>query len=438
MKQNRREFMKSNLKAGALVALPMIFPRGVFAGANERIGIGLIGMGRQALFANLKPLLNSEHTQVLAVCDVDRWRLDRAKKEVEQFYSGKSGQESTEVCAAYEDFRELLAREDIDAVMVSTPDHWHVPISLMAVESGKDVCCEKPLTLSIAEGRVLSDAVTKHQRVFRTDSEFRSIPDMHRAVELVRNGRIGRIHTIRTGVPGTDVGCEPQPEMPVPEELNYEMWLGPAPQKPYTLLRVHPREDYSRPGWMRVRDTCEGMITNWGAHLNAIAQWGNGTDRTGPVSVEGRGSYPKEKGLWNVLIDFHVEYEYADGTRLIYETDYPYVRFEGDEGWIMVEYGKKGIKAEPESVLQSEIKDDEIRFPLKSEKQDFIDSVLSRGQTLADAEVGHRTTSLCQIGHIAIQIGRMLEWDPELEKFNDEEANTLLTREMREPWSILG
>src|SRR5690606_37868598 len=153
-------------------------------------------------------------------------------------------------------------------------------------------------------------AVTKHQRVFRTDSEFRSIPDMHRAVELVRNGRIGRIHTIRTGVPGTDVGCEPQPEMPVPEELNYEMWLGPAPQKPYTLLRVHPREDYSRPGWMRVRDTCEGMITNWGAHLNDIAQWGNGTDRTGPVSVEGRGSYPKEKGLWNVLIDFHVEYEY--------------------------------------------------------------------------------------------------------------------------------
>ena len=185
--------------------------------------------------------------------------------------------------------------------------------------------------------------MTKHQRVFRTDSEFRSIPDMHRAVELVRNGRIGRIHTIRPGVPGTDVGCEPQPEMPVPEELNYEMWLGPAPQKPYTLLRVHPREDYSRPGWMRVRDTCEGMITNWGAHLNDIAQWGNGTDRTGPVSVEGRGSYPK-KGTVERTDRFSCGIWYADGTRLIYETDYPYVRFEGDEGWIMVEYGKRALK----------------------------------------------------------------------------------------------
>jgi len=178
------------------------------------------------------------------------------------------------------------------------------------------------------------------------------------------------------------------------------------------------------------------MITNWGAHLNDIAQWGNGTERTGPVEVKGKGEYPRD-GLWNVLLSFEVEYKYANGVRHFYGVSRPYVRFEGTEGWIEADYNKRSIKAEPESILKSPIGPDEIHLPLKSEKRDFIDAVKTRGQTLADAEVGHRTTSLCQLGHIAIQVGRELKWDPENERFtNDETANRLLSRPMRSPWRL--
>lgn len=414
----------------------MILPSGLAAGANERIAVGMIGLGRQTVYVNLKSFLKSPDTQVVAVCDVDSWRLGEGKKAVEKHYADAKRSGSFTGCDTYGDFRKIIERKDIDAVMISTPDHWHVPMAIMAAKNGKDVCCEKPLTRSIREGRVLSDTVKLYGRVFRTDSEFRSLPVFHRQCELVLNGRIGKVHTIRTGVPKGDVSCPPQPEMPVPEELDYDMWLGPAPVAPYTVKRVHPRHDYSRPGWMRVLDYCDGMITNWGTHLNDIAQWGNGTDRTGPVEVKGTGTFPDE-GLWNVLLSFDVEYKYADGVRLFYKIDKPYVRFEGDEGWIHADYSTRELTAEPESILKSEIKDDEIHLPLQDEKVDFIDAVKTRGQTLEDAEVGHRTTSLCHLGHIAIQVGKKLNWDPETERFtNSEEANEFLTRPKRSPWKL--
>jgi predicted dehydrogenase len=320
--------------------------------------------------------------------------------------------------------------------MVSTPDHWHVPMAIAAAKAGKDICCEKPLTLSIAEGRILSDTVRRYKRVFRTDSEFRSISCFQRACELVLNGRIGKLHTIRTGVPAGDVACGPQPEMAVPKELDYDLWLGPAPLAAYTEKRVHPPHTYGRPGWMRVLDYCEGMVSNWGAHLNDIAQWGNGTERTGPVEVEGKGRFPAD-GLWNVLLDFEVRYRFANGVEMFYDTSRPYVRFEGSEGWVEADYGKRSLKTHPESIVKSPIGPDEIHLPLKHEKRDFIDCVKTRGKTLADAEVGHRTTSLCQLGHIAIQVGRKLKWDPDAERFvNDEPANRLLSRSMRSPWCL--
>jgi hypothetical protein len=187
---------------------------------------------------------------------------------------------------------------------------------------------------------------------------------------------------------------------------------------------------------MRVPDYCEGMIANWGAHLNDIAQWGNDTDRTGPVEVEGSGEYPRD-GLWNVLLSFELEYRYADGVKLFYNIDKPYVRFEGTEGWIQADYNDRSLKAEPASILKSPVGPNEIHLPLKSEKRDFIDAIKTRGQTLADAEVGHRTNSLCQIGHIAIHLGRKLQWDPDAEKFiNDDAANRLLGWPMRSPWRL--
>ena len=435
----RRQLLKSSAAAaGAALFAPAIVPAGVLGAEApaSRITIGMIGMGRQAYYSNVKTFLAAPDAQVVAVCDVDAWRLDNAKKAVEEHYAKERPAGQFKGCSTYRDFRELLARTDIDAVMISTPDHWHVPMAIAAAKAGKDICCEKPLTLSIAEGRVLSDTVRRYNRVFRTDSEFRSHECFQRACELVLNGRIGKVHTIRTGVPAGDVAGPPEPPMPVPQELDYDLWLGPAPYMPYTVNGVHPRQSYERPGWMRVPGCCEGMVTNWGAHLNDIAQWGNGTDRTGPVEVEGTGQYPRD-GLWNVLLSFEIQYKYANGVRLFYSIDKPYVRFEGTEGWIQADYNTRALTAEPASILKSAIGPNEIHLPLTPEKRDFLDAIRTRGRTLADAEVGHRTNSLCQIGHIAIQVGRKLSWDPDAERFtNDETANRLLSRPMRSPWRL--
>ncbi|MBM4018004.1 MAG: Gfo/Idh/MocA family oxidoreductase [Planctomycetes bacterium] len=438
MNLTRRALMRT---AAAALAAPYVLPassRGADGrtAPSGRVGLGLIGVGRQGTLANLRTFLSYEDVQVLAVCDVDAWRLENARRMVDEKYpaSGRAG--AAGPCAACSDFREVLGRADIDAVMISTPDHWHVPMALAAARAGKDIALEKPLTLCVAEGRALSDAVARYGRVFRTDSEARSLGFFHRACELVRSGRIGRLHTIRAGVPRGDVaGGNPAPK-PVPAELDYDAWLGPAPDAPYCADRVHPVRDLGRPGWMRVRDYCEGMVTNWGSHVLDIAQWGHDTEHTGPVEIEGRGTYPAD-GLWNVLIDFEISYRFADGVRLIYRMDHPYVRFEGDGGWVEADWTKSSVTGEPESMLRSPVRPDEVQLPRKSEKRDFIDCVKTRGRTIADAEVGHRTNSLCQLGHIAIQAGRTLRWDPAAERFpEDAEANRLLGRFVRPPWRL--
>jgi myo-inositol 2-dehydrogenase/D-chiro-inositol 1-dehydrogenase len=424
-----RKVRNSLSRRGFLLgSAPLVVPARVF-GANSpsnRVNVGMIGVGRQTVVVNLKQFFAMPEVRVVAVCDVDQWRLDNAKKQVDQAYGDSA-------CATYRDFRELLAVKSIDAVMISTPDHWHVPMSLEAVRAGKDVSCEKPLTRTIAEGRRLADLVRKHKRVFRTDSEYRTKPHYHQAREAVLNGRIGKLHTIRTGVPKGDIGCPPQPEMPVPPELDYERWQGPAPRAPYTEKRVHKPHSYERPGWMRKLLYCDGMVTNWGTHLNDIAQSGNGTDRTGPVEIEGRGTYPEPDSFWNVLLDFEIQYRYANGVKLIYRIDRPSIRFEGSEGWIYADDTGK-IEASAPAVLAPPSGSNWITLPRKVDKQDFIDAVRSRGATMADAEVGHRTTSLCHLGHIAIQLGRRLEWNPAKERFkNDREADAFIAKPIHEP-----
>ena len=429
----RRQFL------GALgaVAAPLVVPSAVFGAAapSERIGIGMIGMGRQARYANLKPFLHSPETQVLAVCDVDAWRLDNARQDVEKHYARQKPSGTHRGCMTTRDFRDVLARPDIDAVMISTPDHWHVPMAIAAVRAGKDISVEKPLTLSIAEGRVLCDEARRYGRVTRTDSEFRSIGYMRRACELVLNGRIGTLERIRTGVPRGDVACGPQPTMPVPEELDYGLWLGPAPEAPYTRNRVHTPKSYARPGWMRVRDYCDGMICNWGTHLNDIAQWGHGTDKTGPVEVEATGEFPTD-GLWNVLLRFEVRYKFADGVEMIYECSRPYTRFEGTDGWVEAAYGK-GTTTHPASLATEVIGEHEIHLPTRSDKGDFIHCIKTREETMESVEVGHRTNSLCQLGLISIERGKKLRWDPDREIFPDDPiANRMLSRALRSPWHL--
>ena len=438
MTTTRRGFLKAAVTAAAA---PYIVPASALGAEGKtapsrRVTFGMIGVGRQGTIANLRTLVSYEDTQILAVCDVDAWRLENARKIVDDHYAAKGRTGEAKGCATTKDFREVLARPDIDAVMISTPDHWHVPMAIAAAEAGKDVALEKPITLSIAEGRLLSDAMTRYGRVFRTDSEARSQWFFHKAAELARSGRIGKLHTIRTGVPRGDVAGGNPAAMPVPEGLDFDLWLGPAPEAPYTLDRVQPVGKLDRPGWMRVRDYCEGMITNWGTHINDIAQWGHNTEHTGPVEVEGKGVYPSD-GLWNVLIDFEVKYRFADGVQMIYKMERPYVRFEGTEGWVQADWSNNSLTGRPESILKSPALPHEVQLPLKSEKRDFIDCVKTRGRTIADAEVGHRTTTLCQLGHIAIQAGRKLRWDPVAERFpDDDQANRLLTRFMRSPWRV--
>jgi predicted dehydrogenase len=401
------------------------------AAPSNRISVGVIGVGRQTVQINLVQFLGMPDVQVVAVCDVDAWRLDNARKQVEDAYAKQAASTAYKGCKTYQDFRELLADKSIDAIFVGTPDHWHVPISTAAIKAGKDVSCEKPLSRFIRQGREFSDLVTQQQRVFRNDSEFRSLENFYTAVELVRNGRIGKVQTIRAGVPKEyerePVGCPPQPDMPVPPELDYEHWQGPAPHAPYTEKRVTKPHAYERGGWMRHVYYCDGMLTNWGSHIIDIVQWGNDTERTGPVEVEARGAYPPADSFWNVLVDFEAEYRYANGVRLYYKTDKPYVRFEGSEGWILAGYPNT-LQADPAAVLDSKIREDEIHFPFKTDKQDFIDAVKTRGRTLEDAEVAHRALSICHLVNIAIQLGHRLEWDPANERFiKNDAANTFLS-----------
>ncbi len=440
-KLTRRSLLKRATTAGAGLAAPWVVPSSVLGqnSASNRLNVAMIGIGRQAKYANLPFFLHAPDAHVVAVCEVDHWRLENARKQVEKHYGKNKPSGTYQGCQVTTDFREVIDRPDVDVVMISTPDHWHVPMAIAAARAGKDVCLEKPITMSIREGRALVDAMERYGRVFRVDSEFRSIRVFHRACELVLNGRIGEVQSIQVGVPKGDKACEPQPNMPVPQELDYEMWLGPAPQVPYTRRRVHPRHSYSRPGWMRVRDYCDGMITNWGAHLVDIAQWGNGTELTGPIEVQATGKFP-EDGLWNVLLDFEAHYRYANGVKMTYTTSWPHVRFEGTEGWVEAGYSGRTLKAEPESILDETIRPDEIHLRLKPEKRDFLDCVKSRERTLESAEVGHRTTSVCHLGHISIQLGgKKLEWDPDAERFLNSRAANRLTRRyaLKPPWGKL-
>lgn len=439
---SRRSFLRrSALAAAGAAAGPLLLPhrlRG--AGAPGRqAAIGVVGCGRQTQHVNIPGFLALENCRVVAVCDVDAWRMEKAKEKVEAHYAKGKDSGVYKGCAAVRDFRELIARPDLDAIFIGTPDHWHVPMAVAAMKAGKDVSCEKPLTLSIHEGRVLCETAKKFQRVTRTDSEFRSLKLFHHAIECVRSGRIGNLKRIFTGTPPENSKFTARPDEPVPAELDFESWLGPAPVATYNVNRVHPREDTSgRPGWMRIRDYCEGMICNWGAHLNDIAQAAHNTDRTGPVEVEATGAFPPAGEFWNVLVGFEANYRYADGVELSYKMSRPYIRLEGDEGWIEMPYGSPKLLASDPKLVAPPSGANWVTLTRKQDKEDFIDAVLNRGETMEDFEVGHRTTSLCQIAHIAIQIGgKKLKWDPAAERFDNEDANKLLQRpSWREPWKL--
>lgn len=434
---NRRTFLK-NSACGVVgaVAIPTIIRSEVLghSSPSNRINVAMIGCGRQAVNVNIPQLLESKNARIAAVCDVDSWRLANAQKQVNDYYSKVKGT-NYNGCASYDDYRKVLQQTDIDAVMISTPDHWHVPMAIEAARTGKHISLEKPVSTCIDHGRRLVEAIKKSKVITRNDSEFRTLPKFSRTVELVRNGRLGKIRRIYVGVPPELSGSAlpPTATMPVPPELNYDFWLGPAWEAPYTEKRVHPIKAYERPGWMRVDSYCNGMISNWGAHLMGIAQWGNNSEYTGPVSVEGSGIF--DKGLWNTLNSFEIRYQYAGGVELFFKIERPFVRFEGEKEWIEIEYPDK-LTASSQAVLDSPISPDEMQIrDLPSDKEDFLLAIKSGRPSLEPLETAHRTISMCQLGLISIKTGSKLNWNPETEEIaGDNAASALLTIPVREKY----
>ncbi len=437
--------------ASALAGFPAIVPASVFGATapSNRINVGAIGTGRISRGHDLPGLWKYDAARIMAVCDVDSRRVEDAKVLVNGHYSKKTGHPHDGV-AAYTDYRELLANRDVDAVVISTPDHWHALIGIHAVEAGKDVYLQKPASLTIAEGRALSNAVHRSGRIVQIGSQQRSTPQFRYAAELVRNGRIGQLKTVQVGLPGDPSG-EVEPEMPVPKNLNYDMWLGSTPMVPYTEKRVHPQVGYDRPGWLRCEQFGAGMITGWGAHHIDSAHWGMDTDYTGPVEVWGSAEFPKS-GLWDVHGPFRTEAIYANGVRMIVSGDFPNgIRFEGTEGWVFVSRGNETVTAsDPVSrlkdsqalaasdprILESVIGPDEIHlYESNDQHGNFLECVKSRRQPISPIEVGHRACSTCLVHHIAMRAKRKLFWDPIKERFkNDDEANALLSRPQRSPY----
>jgi len=435
VRTTRRGFLKM---AGAAFVFPAIVPSpalgadGAVAPSN-RISLGFIGTGDHGVHMNLMNFLPQPDAQVVALCDVDASRVRNAQAIVEQHYAKNQTDGAYKGCDITGDWREIIARSDIDAVVVSTPDHWHVLPAVAAARMGKDVFCEKPLTLTVQEGRVLSDTMGRYGRVFQTASENRSKWNFLRGAELVRNGRIGKLHTIRTQLPVDahqlkNLGRVFSPE-PIPKGFDYDMWLGQAPQAPYTAARCHYHFRW-------ISDYSGGSLTDWGAHINDIAQWANDTEHTGPTSVEGHGIFPQD-GLYNTAIEWTICYEYENGVKLICTNGTPQIRFEGADGWIQC--GWDTIESHPPSVLKFAIGPEEVHLRTcpEREQRDFLNCVRSREETYAPAEVGHRTITIGHIGNIAMLLGRRLRWDPATERFlNDDAANQMLSRPMRAPWHL--
>ena len=456
---SRRDFLKNTVKAGVgsmvLSGFPTIVPASVFGknAPSNKINIGQIGIGRIARTHDLPETFKYDNARIMAVADVDRLRLESGKKMLEGWYAKKTGQANYIDIKIYEDFHQLINNKDIDAVIISTPDHWHAQPAIEAALAGKHIYLQKPTSLTIEEGRQMSDAVRKSGVVFQLGSQQRSAnpwPQFKQACELVRNGRIGKLHTVNVGLPSDPAGGDTK-EMPIPENLNYDMWLGSTPYVYYTGDRVHSQIDpNSRGGWLRCEQFGAGMITGWGVHHIDIAHWGMNTELTGPIEIEATAEFPKA-GLWDVHGNYEVKSKYANGVTMIMNSNNPNgIKFEGSDGWIFVTRGNVGVTAsDPTSgkvekafnasnpkILEAKIGPNEIHLYNSPEQHgNWLDSIVSKKPTISPAEVAHRSCSACLLAHAAMKTPGKLFWDPKKEVFIDnKEANKLLSRPQRFPY----
>jgi predicted dehydrogenase len=455
---DRRQWLKAVGTSAVAAATPSIVPASVF-GSNapsNRVNLGLIGCGHQS--QRLIPsFLAHEDARIVAVCDVNRSGTgyyypdqvlgrETGKRWVEEHYAKTTRSGQYKGCDAYSDFREVLARKDIDAVIIVVPDHWHAVIAIAAMRAGKDVYCEKPLALTIPQGRAMVKAVRKYQRIFQTGAQFRSSPAIRKACELVRNGRLGQIKLVRTWVDGNSFpspgpGWQPQP---IHKGFDYKFWLGPAPPAPFHMERCFHR-------WRYIRDYSNGQTVNFGAHTNDIAQWGLGMDGTTPVEFEDMGAeFPPAGSLFDTAVKTAFLARYANGVELICETrKSSATKFEGTEGRLEITLGGK-LVTYPEHLQDTVIGPNEIHLPVSNPAHtvhvrddvdadhagNFVKAVKARKDPLEPVEVGHSSASLCILGSIAQLVKRRFTWNPETELSGDVEVNAMLDRDLRAPWTL--
>ncbi len=426
---SRRGFVRNSMGAMAAAGLPAWFARDAFAqeeekaarrrepGPNDRLVMGAIGTGSRG--TGIMKEAKKKGAQFVAVCDVDAGHRQKAADAV------------GDDCKPYEDFRELLDHPGIDAVTVGTPDHWHALIAIAAMKAGKDIYCEKPMTLTVAEGRAMVEVARRTEPVFQVGSQQRSDKRFRMACELVRNGRVGKVKTVEARI-GANPKKGPFETSPVPRELNWDFWLGQTPFVDHVKDRCHGdfRWWYEYSG---------GKVTDWGAHHNDIAQWGLGRDGSGPVLVESECDEPLlEPNCYNCPPHFTITYTYEDGVKLLCMSDGENgVKFEGEDGWIFVSRGK--IEASDPKLLEEPLPKDATRlYASDDHMRNFLDCVRDRQATICPIEVGHRSVSVCHIGNISLRLGgKTLKWNPTEERFfGDALANQMLSREMRAPWTL--
>jgi predicted dehydrogenase len=447
---SRRTFLKTSLGAAAAAGFPTILPSSVFGqlAPSNRINIGAIGVGRISRVHDLPGIWKYDQANIMAVCDLDANRVELGKALINGYYSKKTGKPYDGV-SGYHHYRELLANKDIDAVVISTPDHQHAILAVDAVRAKKDVYLQKPASLTISEGRHMSDQVTASKQILQIGSQQRSWKQFYRACELVRNGRIGEIKHVEIGLPGDPAGGDPTP-MPVPSGFQYDAWLGSTPEVAYTVDRVMPLKDFSRPGWLRMEQFGAGMITGWGAHHVDTAHWGMNTELTGPVEIWGTAEFPTS-GLWDVHGKFLTHAIYANGITMDISGDFPNgIKWYGTKGWIFVTRDEmttptatagQSAKIEPlmasdPKILDSVIGPNEVHLYQSDDQHgNWLECIKSRKAPTAPAEIGHRACSTCLLHHIAMKTKRHMHWDPAKERFiNDDAANAMLSRPQRAPY----
>jgi len=426
---DRREFLRT-AAAGAGATLFSVVPasalgRGGAVAPSERIVVGCIGMGGMGM-GNMGAFLGQPDTRVVAVCDVDRNHLSEAKQAVDRHYGNND-------CFADPDFRSIIARKDIDVISLATPDHWHAIPAVMAMNAGKDVYGEKPISHCLAEGRAMADAQKRNGRVWQTGSWQRSLGNFRFACELVRNGRIGKVVRVEVGLP-TGRGIGPVQFKDPPPHLDYDFWVGPSRMLPYCDQRTHW-------DWRWQLDYGGGQLMDWVGHHGDIAHWGMGWDETGPLEIEGTGEYPKE-GIWDAATTYYFVCKYAGGVEMHVANGGNRgirggTKWIGENGsWVWVDRG--GLDAQPKSLLREVIGPDEVQlYRSPGHHREFLDCVKSRRKTLAPAETAHRSASIGHLGQIAMLLGRKIRWNPVTEEVvGDPSAQRMLSTPMRSPWRL--